>query len=251
MTSMSGSMEGRVALITGAGRGIGRTIALRVAEAGGEVLCADLTEEMSQGTVGEIVEAGGKARTVGMDVTDDEAVESGVRALLEAYGTIPLLVNNAGVTRDNLLLRMKKKDWDFVLDTNLVGTYRLCRQLIPSMVKSRYGRIVNLSSVVASLGNAGQTNYASAKAGIAGFTRSLAREVASRNITVNCVAPGFIDTDMTRGLGDRARERLLEQVPMGRLGAPEDVAAAVVFLLSDQASYITGTTVHVNGGMYM
>lgn len=248
---MSGPLDGKIALVTGAARGIGRAIALHLAGSGAEVICSDLTAEMARETVDLIATAGGAAHASGIDVSGDEAVDSAVGSLLEAHGTIPLLVNNAGVTRDSLLMRMKRKDWDFVLDTNLVGTYRLCRAMIPSMIKKKYGRIVNISSVVAGMGNPGQTNYAAAKAGIEGFSRSLAREVASRNVTVNCVAPGFIDTDMTKDLPESARERLLLQVPMNRLGTPEDIASAVAFLLSDHASYITGTTLRVNGGMVM
>lgn len=248
---MSASLEGKTALVTGAARGIGRSIALRLAQAGAEVICADLESGMASETVEMIEKAGGRGRSAGIDVSSDEAVESGVNALLEACGRIPLLVNNAGVTRDTLLMRMKKRDWDFVLDTNLVGTYRMCRSLVPSMIKARFGRIVNISSVVASLGNAGQSNYGAAKAGIEGFSRSLAREVASRNITVNCVAPGFIDTAMTRELPESAREMLLRQVPMKRLGTAEDIASATLFLLGEDASYITGETLKVNGGMLM
>jgi 3-oxoacyl-[acyl-carrier protein] reductase len=171
--------------------------------------------------------------------------------VLEEHATIPLLVNNAGITRDNLLMRMNKEDWNQVIDTNLSGIYRICRSLVPSMVKARYGRIVNVTSVVARSGNPGQANYAAAKAGIEGFTRSLARELASRNITVNSVAPGFIDTDMTGKLTEAQREALLSQVPMKRLGRPEEVAAGVTYLLSDQAAYVTGITLDINGGMYM
>jgi 3-oxoacyl-[acyl-carrier protein] reductase len=247
---MSKSFEGKVALVTGAARGIGREIALRLAAEGAEVIAADLRFE------GEPVDAEADAgtkriRRAVMDVSDDASVETGVRDLLEAYGTIGLLVNNAGITRDNLLLRMKKDEWDAVVATNLTGTYRLCRALIPAMVRARYGRIVNVSSVVARLGNAGQANYAAAKAGIEGLSRTLAREFASRNITVNCVAPGFIDTAMTQVLSEDARSRLMDLVPMKRLGTPADVAAGVLFLLGDSASYITGTTLYINGGMYM
>jgi 3-oxoacyl-[acyl-carrier protein] reductase len=186
-----------------------------------------------------------------LDVSSDEQVARVVAGLLDDYARIAILVNNAGVTSDNLLLRMKPEEWSRVVDTNLTGVYRMCRAVVPSMVRARFGRIVNITSVVAEIGNAGQTNYAAAKAGIQGFTRSLAREIASRNITVNCIAPGFIDTDMTRGLDESVRSQLLEQVPAKRLGQPEDVAAAVVFLAGEDAGYITGTTLHVNGGMYM
>ncbi len=243
---MSGSFDGKVALVTGAGRGIGREIAVRLAAEGARVVATDLRFDDEAPPGGD-----GRIRNVVMDITDDAAVEAAVQDLSRDYGTIPLLVNNAGITRDNLLLRMKKDEWDAVIATNLTGTYRLCRTLIPAMVRARYGRIVNISSVVARLGNAGQANYAAAKAGVEGLTRTLAREFASRNITVNCVAPGFIDTAMTRGLSEEARARLMDLVPMKRLGTPADVASAVLFLLGDPASYITGTTLYVNGGMYM
>jgi 3-oxoacyl-[acyl-carrier protein] reductase len=248
---MSRALEGKVALVTGAGRGIGAAIAERLAAAGAEVVVADIDRETAAGCAERIASSGGRARAVVLDVTSEESVERTVGEILDAYGTIPLLVNNAGITRDNLILRMKKEEWDAVLGTNLTGCYRLCRALIPSMVKARYGRIVNISSVVARLGNAGQANYAAAKAGLEGMTRSLARELAARNITVNCVAPGFIDTAMTRGLSEEARQRLLDQIPSKRLGDPADVAGPVLFLLGGDASYITGTTLYVNGGMYM
>jgi 3-oxoacyl-[acyl-carrier protein] reductase len=247
---MSGAFDGRIALVTGAARGIGREISLRLAAEGAEVIAADLRfeEDVAEASTGAAAAA---IRRVIMDVSDDASVEASARDLLKDYGTIPLLVNNAGIARDNLLLRMKKEEWEVVIATNLTGTYRLCRALIPAMVRARYGRIVNVSSVVARLGNAGQANYAAAKAGIEGLSRTLAREFASRNITVNCVAPGFIDTAMTRALSEDARARLLDLVPMKRLGTPEDVAAGVLFLLSDSASYVTGTTLYINGGMYM
>ena len=248
---MNAGFDDGLALVTGASRGIGRSIAQALAGAGAEVALASRSLEASEAAAAEIRAAGGRARALAMDVSDDEAVESAVQGLLADCGTIPLLVNNAGITRDCLLLRMKKEDWDLVLETNLSGIYRLCRAVLPSMIRARYGRIVNVTSVVAQAGNPGQVNYAAAKAGVEGLTRSLAREVASRNITVNCVAPGFIDTDMTRALDEAARRRLLDQVPMKRLGRPEDVAAAVLFLLRPEAGYVTGTTLHVNGGMYM
>jgi 3-oxoacyl-[acyl-carrier protein] reductase len=248
---MSGELEGKVALITGGSRGIGRQVGITLAGAGAEVILADLDLPGAEQSAAEIRDRGGQARAVAMNVAEDAGVEEVMAGLLETYDRIPILVNNAGITRDSLLLRMKPEDWNGVLQTNLVGVYRLCRALVPSMVRARYGRIVNISSVVGSIGNAGQSNYAAAKAGVEGFTRSLAREVASRDITVNCVAPGFVDTAMTQALDDTARKRLLEQVPIKRLGTPEDIAEAVLFLAGERASYITGSTLHVNGGMYM
>jgi len=243
--------DGRVALVTGASRGIGRAIAVAIVERGALVLCAARTAEAGAETVAAIEAAGGRARAVALDVSSDASVEPAVKELLREHATIPLLVNNAGITRDNLLMRMKSEDWAAVIDTNLTGLYRLCRAVVPSMVKARFGRIVSITSVVAHIGNAGQANYAASKAGMEGFTRSLARELASRNVTVNCVAPGFIDTDMTKALGDAQREALLSQVPLGRLGTPEDVASAVTWLMSPGASYVTGITLDVNGGMAM
>lgn len=248
---MSGALSGKTALVTGASRGIGREIALALAREGATVACAARSEEAALATARAIEEAGGTARAVALDVADDASVERGLRDLLGACGSIPILVNNAGITRDNLLMRMKPEEWDAVISTNLTGIFRTCRALVPSMVKARYGRIVNVTSVVARIGNPGQVNYAAAKAGIEGMTRSLAREIASRNVTVNCVAPGFIDTDMTRELPEEARKKLLDQVPLRRLGTSADVAAAVVFLVGEGASYITGATLDVNGGMYM
>jgi 3-oxoacyl-[acyl-carrier protein] reductase len=244
-------LSGKTALVTGASRGIGRGIGLALAAAGAEVICAARTEQAAEGTAASIRDSGGRARAVALDISSDESVGNTVPALLADHGTIPLLVNNAGITRDGLLLRMKAEDWDAVIGTNLTGQYRMCRALVPSMVRARNGRIVSVTSVVGSLGNPGQTNYAASKAGVEGFTRSLARELASRNVTVNCVAPGFVDTDMTRALPEKVRDQLLAQVPLGRLGSADDVAAAVLYLLSDHASYVTGTTLHVNGGMYM
>lgn len=248
---MSMSLEGRVALVTGAGRGIGKQIAIRLAQAGAEVILTSRTAEGAEAAAAQIEKSGGKVRGVALDVSNPDDVDSVIKTLLSDYGTIPLLVNNAGITRDNLLLRMKRKDWDVVLSTNLTGVYSLCRALLPAMLRKRFGRIVNITSVVAMMGNPGQVNYTAAKAGAEGLTRSLAREVASRNVTVNCVAPGFIDTDMTRELTDEQRGKLLDVVPMKRMGMPEDVAAAVLFLLSPRADYITGMTLNVNGGMFM
>lgn len=245
------ALHDRVALVTGGSRGIGKAVAAALARAGARVVLTARSAEAAESAAAEIAAAGAPVRGVALDVSSDEAVERVAAELLGDYARIALLVNNAGVTSDNLLLRMKRDEWSRVVDTNLTGVYRMCRALVPSMVRARFGRIVNITSVVAEIGNAGQANYAAAKAGIQGFTRSLARELASRNITVNCVAPGFIDTDMTRGLDDAVRAKLLEQVPLKRLGTPQEVAAAVLFLCGDGAEYITGTTLHVNGGMYM
>ncbi len=243
--------EGKVALVTGASRGIGRAIAMALAERGALVIVTARSAQAAGQTADEIVALGGQARPLVLDIADDRSVDVAMADLLKEHATIPLIVNNAGITRDNLLMRMKKEDWNAVIDTNLSGIYRICRSLVPSMVKARYGRIVNITSVVARIGNPGQANYAAAKAGTEGFTRSLARELASRNITVNCVAPGFIETDMTAGLTEAQREALMEQVPLRRLGRPDDVAAGVTYLLSEQASYVTGITLDINGGMYM
>jgi 3-oxoacyl-[acyl-carrier protein] reductase len=244
-------LEGQVALVTGASRGIGKAIALRLAQAGATVVLSSRTAEAAAAAAGELVAQGCRAASVALDVSSDHSAEPTLRDLIRDYGRITVLVNNAGIHRDSLLLRMKSEDWEDVVQTDLGGVYRLCRAVVPSMVRGRYGRIVNISSVVAQSGNPGQTNYAAAKSAVEGFSRSLARELASRCITVNCVAPGFIDTDMTRALDGPARERLLEQVPMRRWGRPEEVAEAVLFLASPEASYITGVTLHVNGGMYM
>jgi len=248
---MDPSFEGKVALVTGASRGIGRAIAVALGTRGATVIVTARSAQAAGRTADEIVAQGGRARGLVLDIADDLSVDAAMADLLKEHATISLLVNNAGITRDNLLMRMKKDDWNEVIDTNLSGIYRICRSLVPSMVKARYGRIVNITSVVARIGNPGQANYAAAKAGTEGFTRSLARELASRNITVNCVAPGFIETDMTAGLTDAQREALLAQVPLKRLGRPEDVASGVMYLLSEHASYVTGITLDINGGMYM
>jgi len=248
---MEQSLTGKVALVTGASRGIGRAIAVALAARGASVIATARSASAAGPTVDEITKAGGRARPLALDIADPRSVEDAMAEALREHATIPLLVNNAGITRDNLLMRMKTEDWDQVIETNLTGIYRVCRSLVPSMVKAKYGRIVNITSVVSRSGNPGQVNYAAAKAGTEGFTRSLARELASRNITVNCVAPGFIETDMTAALTDAQREALLAQVPLKRLGRPEDVACGVAYLLSDQASYVTGITLDINGGMYM
>jgi len=248
---MSGAFAGKAALVTGGSRGIGAAIAATLGAAGAHVIVAARGLGGAEEAAARIREAGGSAEGVALDISRDDQVQEMLPGLVKAHGTIPLLVNNAGITRDNLLLRMKKEEWDDVVGTNLTGIYRVCRALVPAMVRARYGRIVNITSVSGRIGNPGQVNYAAAKAGIEGFTRSLARELAGRNVTVNCVAPGFIDTDMTRALTEEQRGKLLEQVPMHRLGTPGDVAAAVGFLLGEGAAYITGITLDVNGGMYM
>ena len=248
---MRGPFTGKAALVTGGSRGIGAAIAASLAAEGAHVLVAARGLAGAEESAQRIREAGGSAEAVALDIARDDQVLEVLAGLVKAHGTIPLLVNNAGITRDNLLLRMKKEEWDDVVGTNLTGIYRVCRALVPAMVRARYGRIVNITSVSGRIGNPGQVNYAAAKAGIEGFARSLARELAGRNVTVNCVAPGFIDTDMTRALTEEQRSKLLEQVPMRRLGTPADVAAAVGFLLGEGAAYITGITLDVNGGMYM
>ena len=249
--TVESTFAGKVALVTGGSRGIGRAIALALGARGATVIVGARSAEAAGATAAEIESGGGSARSIAVDIADERSVDIAMAELLKEHATIPLLVNNAGITRDNLLMRMKKEDWNEVIDTNLSGIYRVCRSLVPSMVKARYGRIVNITSVVSRSGNPGQANYAASKAGTEGFTRSLARELASRNITVNCLAPGFIETDMTGTLTDAQREALLAQVPMKRLGRPEDVAYGVTYLLSEQASYVTGITLDINGGMYM
>jgi 3-oxoacyl-[acyl-carrier protein] reductase len=248
---MSTSLEGKVALVTGSSRGIGQGVALALAGEGAEVIVTARSAEATASTVEQIRAGGGRGHGIALDITDAEAVTDAIGALLKDYAKIPILVNNAGITSDNLLIRMKPNDWDTVLQTNLSGVYRLCRALVPSMIRARFGRIVNITSVVATVGNPGQTNYTAAKAGVEAFSRSLARELASRNVTVNCIAPGFIDTEMTRRLDEKQRQALLGQIPLKRLGTVDDVAQSVRFLVGQGADYITGTTLHVNGGMYM
>jgi len=234
-------LEGKVALVTGASRGIGRAIALELAKQGAKVFGTATTEEGSKAISAPNLE--GKT----LNVTNDAACD----ALLKDLGDVAILVNNAGITRDNLALRMKDGDFDEVVQTNLRAVFRLSRGVMRGMMKARWGRIINITSVVGAAGNPGQANYAAAKAGVVGMTKSLAAELGSRNITVNCVAPGFVDTDMTRALSDDQRKALLAHIPLGRLGAAEDIAAAVAFLASPQAAYVTGAVLHVNGGMYM
>jgi 3-oxoacyl-[acyl-carrier protein] reductase len=243
--------ERDLAIVTGASRGIGRAIALELGRRGARVVGTATTAE-GAGAIGEALSgAGVEGRGVVLDVSSVESVEGCFKDIEGSDGTPTILVNNAGVTRDGLLLRMSAADWATVIETDLSSVYRTCKAVMRGMMKARRGRIVNIASVIAAMGNAGQCNYAAAKAGMIGFTKSLAREVGSRGITVNVVAPGFIVTDMTDALGEDARNALLAQVPLGRLGSPEDVARAVAFLVSPEAGYITGETLHVNGGMYM
>jgi 3-oxoacyl-[acyl-carrier protein] reductase len=246
-----GLVEGRVSLVTGASRGIGRAIARTLAAEGARVVLAARDVERLSEAVAEIAKAGGQADAVALDVADRRSVEAAVTRVLEAHGRLDHLVNNAGVTRDNLLLRMKDEEWQHVLATNLTGVFLCTQAALKPMLKQRSGRIVNITSVVGLGGNAGQANYAASKAGIVGFTKSVAREVASRGITANAVAPGFIETDMTAAMTDKAREAVLGAIPMGRVGRSEDVAGAVLFLLTDAAAYVTGQVLAVDGGFHM
>ena len=249
---MSGALTGQVALVTGGSRGIGRAIALRLAAAGATaVVNFRENSAAAEETVGLIAAAGGRSSTSRFDVGDAEAVRVGVQNIVDEHGRLDLLVNNAGVSVDALLLRLKEEDWERVLRTNLTGVFHCTKAAVRAMVRARYGRIVNLTSVVAEMGNAGQAAYAAAKAGVIGFTKSLAREVAARGVTVNAVAPGLVETDMTAGLDDRQRSFYTNVIPAGRIATPEDVAAAVAFLASPEAGYITGQVLHVNGGLYM
>ena len=245
------SLKDKVALVTGASQGIGRDIALALAEAGAKVAVAARNEEKLAALARDIVASGGEALVVKMDIADAEQIKAGFKQVVEKFGRLDILVNNAAITRDGLALRMKQDDWDAVLQTNLASVFRLSKAVLRGMMKARKGRIISIASIVGLTGNPGQANYAAAKAGMIGFTKSLAREVGSRGITANVVAPGFIDTDMTRALNETQRETLNGQIPLARLGLPSDVAAAVAFLASADASYITGETLHVNGGMYM
>lgn len=244
-------LQNEIALVTGASRGIGNAIALELGRQGAFIIGTATSTDGAEKITKLLIEQNIKGTGHALDVTNGAAVASLVEGLEKSVGSPTILVNNAGITRDGLLLRMSEADWDAVLDTDLKSVYRMTKACLRAMTKARKGRIINVTSVVAATGNAGQSNYAAAKAGIIGFTRSLAREIGSRNVTVNAVAPGFIDTDMTRELPEAARAALLAQVPLGRFGSPEEIAQAVAFLASPQASYITGTTLHVNGGMYM
>lgn len=242
-------LSGRVAIVTGASRGIGRAIALRLAAQRASVIAAARAEH-ARSTADEIAAAGGRAEAMTLDVTDALAVEAAVRGTTERHGRIDILVSNAGITRDQLMLRLKRDDWDAVMETNLTSAYTLTQAVLKPMIRQRAGRIICISSVVGQSGNPGQANYAASKAGLIGFAKAVALEVASRNITVNVVAPGMIETDMTRELANKAREALVSRIPVGRLGTPDEVASAVCFLASDEASYITGQVLGVNGGMY-
>ncbi len=244
-------LEGKVALVTGASRGIGKAITFELGQQGavvvGTATSADGAHSISQNLAG----AGIKGCGMAMNVNDAAQIEAALADIRKQFGDVAILVNNAGITRDNLLLRMKDEEWDDIMSTDLKSVYRLSKLVLRGMMKARFGRIINITSVVGATGNAGQANYAAAKSGVVGFSKSLAREVGSRNITVNCIAPGFIDTDMTRALSGEQRVALIQQIPLGRLGEAGDVAAAAVFLASPGASYVTGCTLHVNGGMYM
>ncbi|MDR0578228.1 MAG: 3-oxoacyl-ACP reductase FabG [Candidatus Accumulibacter sp.] len=244
-------LKDKVALVTGAAQGIGAAIVRELGRHGATVIGTDINEKNARRIDAALAEAEIPGRGIVMDVRDPEQIDAGIALAEKEYGGIYALVNNAGITRDNLAMRMKDEEWDAVLDTNLKAVFRLCRAAMRGMMKARNGRIVNIASVVGYAGNAGQANYCASKAGVAGMSRALARELGSRNITVNCVAPGFIDTDMTRVLDEKQRAAMIVNVPLGRLGQPEDVAAAVAFLASPGGAYISGATIHVNGGMYM
>jgi 3-oxoacyl-[acyl-carrier protein] reductase len=241
----------KVALVTGASQGIGRAVAMRLAKDGAVVALAARNEEKLKGVVAEIAAAGGSAEVFVLDIASEESIKAVAKAVLAHFGKLDVLVNNAGITRDNLLLRMKRADWDDVLQTNLTGTFLLTQAIMGAMIRARSGRIINISSVVGRMGQAGQANYAASKAGLIGFTRSLAREIASRGVTANVVAPGYIESPMTAVLDARQQESILAHIPLGRIGADADVAHAVAFLASDEASYITGAVLDVNGGMFM
>jgi len=244
-------LEGRVAFVTGAAQGIGRAIALALAEDGADLVLGDLNLEKLEATAREVEGLGRKALALHLDVSSSDSVQAAVAKTLETWGKIDILVNNAGITKDNLVLRMKPQDWDAVLGVNLNGAFHCIRTVLPGMVKQRYGRIVNIASVVAQSGNPGQANYIASKAGVIGLTKAVASEVGSRNITVNAVAPGFIATAMTEKLPEAVRERMLTLIPVGRMGTDRDVARGVRFLVSEEAGYITGHVLNINGGMYM
>ena len=245
------SLAGHVAFVTGASQGIGRTCAVRLAKDGAAVAVAARNHERLNEVANEIVSAGGKAAVFALDVGDEDQVKAAIKAAIAQFGKIDILVNNAGITRDQLVMRMKRADWDAVLQTNLTSAYICIQQVIPSMLKQRWGRIINITSVFGQMGQAGQANYAASKAGLIGLTMAIAREVGSRNITCNAVAPGFIETAMTAVLSDEFKQNAVKQIPLGRVGTSDDVASAVAFLASDEASYTTGHVLNVNGGMLM
>ncbi len=244
-------LNGQVALVTGATRGIGRAIVLELGKLGATIIGTATSEGGAATITAYLAEAGVKGRGLVLEVRDQAQVDAALSAVEKEFGAVGILVNNAGITRDNLAMRMKDDEWDAVIDTNLKAVFRLSKAVMRGMMKARQGRIVNITSVVGHSGNPGQANYCAAKAGVGGLTRSLARELGSRSITVNCVAPGFIATDMTHGLDEKQKEAMLASIPLGRAGTPEDVAAAVAFLASPVAAYVSGTTIHVNGGMFM
>lgn len=245
------TLSGRVALVTGASQGIGRACALKFAAAGAAVAVVARNQEKLNELVSEIASKGGKAAAYGIDVSEEERIKSGFKEVLAQFGKIDILVNNAGITRDQLVMRMKRSDWDAVINTNLTSAYLCIQQVIGSMLKQRWGRIINVTSVFGQMGQAGQANYASSKAGLIGLTMAIAREVASRNITCNAVSPGFVETSMTAVLSEEFKQNALKMIPLGRVGTPEDIANAVAFLASDDAGYITGQVLNINGGMLM
>jgi len=246
---MSKELEGEIALVTGASRGIGKAIAEQLAAQGATVIGTATSDGGAENITAYLTSAGGKGMC--LNVTDVDSIAAVMKAITDDFGPVSILVNNAGITKDNLLMMMKEDQWNDIIETNLTSVYRLSKAVVRTMMKKRKGRIINIASVVGLTGNPGQTNYSATKAGMLGFTKSLAREIGSRNITVNCVAPGFIDTDMTRELPEEQREALIKQIPLSRLGDPADIAAAVTFLAGPAAAYITGETINVNGGMYM
>ncbi|NMH58676.1 3-oxoacyl-ACP reductase FabG [Alteromonas ponticola] len=246
---MQNQLNDKVVLVTGASRGIGKAIALELASQGAKVIGTATSPNGADAITEYLNTSGGKGMV--LNVTDKASIDDGLKAINDEFGSIDILVNNAGITRDNLLMRMKEEEWSDILDTNLTSIFLLSKAVLRGMMKKRYGRIVNVGSVVGSTGNPGQANYAAAKAGVVGFTKSMAREVASRGITINVVAPGFIDTDMTKSLTDEQREAIFKDIPANRLGKPEEIAATVAFLVSEGAAYISGETIHVNGGMFM
>jgi len=245
------NLEGRVALVTGASQGIGHACALHLAREGASVAVAARNQQKLDELAAAITASGGKAAAFQMDVADEEQIKVAIKSAIAHFGKVDILVNNAGITRDQLVMRMKRPDWDVVLNTNLTSAYLCIQNVIPSMLKQRWGRIINITSVFGRMGQAGQANYAASKAGLIGLTLAIAREVASRNITSNAIAPGFIETNMTASLGDDFKQNALKQIPLGRVGTPQDIASAVAFLASDEASYITGHVLNVNGGMLM